>query len=311
VSELRFLAKMNELLRSSHLPQRSQIGIGDDCAQLARADGGLLVTTDMLLDGVHFETDKVSLRRIGRKSLAVSLSDIAAMGGVPLYAFVSLALPRGMSGDAALEIMDGMRELAEEFATDVAGGDTNVWPGSLVINITLIGRPIKQAIRRSGARVGDWIMVSGALGGSIFGKHLDFVPRLELAKRLVENGPVHAMIDLSDGLATDLRHILKASNCGAVLDVEAIPISEAARNARDGLSPLDHALIDGEDFELCFTVDPNVGRQLMALTHFKDHLSKVGVITEGINFDMRDPLGKLTPVIGKGFEHDIGATGCT
>lgn len=305
MAELEFIQEFKKSVEKSNSAFYTQVGIGDDCAVLNSKDSGLLVTTDMLLDGVHFSSGLTPWRLIGRKALAVNLSDIAAMGGQPLYAFVSLGIPKGMGGLAAQQIMAGIHELATSFATEIAGGDTNSWRGPLAINVTLIGRPCSNPIKRSGARIGDWIFVTGPLGGSIFGKHLQFVPRLELAGNLSDNGPIHAMIDISDGLASDLSHILNASECGADLNAADIPISEECKKYQDSLSPLDHALYDGEDFELCFTTSASVGQRLIATSAFKSDLFKIGVISREKGLRLWQPDGVPSEVEGRGYQHQF------
>src|SRR5262249_21538661 len=151
----------------------------------------------------------------------------------------------------------GLRHVADAFDTVIVGGDTNSWGGPLVISVTLLGEATERGpVRRAGAKPGDWLLVTGPLGGSILGKHLDFTPRVREALQLHQFADLHAMIDISDGLAADVDHLCSESRCGAVLRAEAIPISEAARSIHDGRSPLDHALSDGEDFELVFALPP-------------------------------------------------------
>ncbi len=186
------------------------------------------------------------------------------MGGRPIAAVVSVALPRTGTERLAQELYEGMRSVADAFDTALAGGDTNTWDGPLVISATLLGEPGPQGpIRRSGARPGDWLMVTGALGGSLAGKHLDFTPRIREGLALQENAVLYAMIDISDGLAADVHHLCEESRCGAALFAEAIPISDAARTMSDGRTPLEHALGDGEDFELAFAVAPADGERLL------------------------------------------------
>ena len=232
------------------------IGPGDDAALLDWSGGAnCIATTDMLLEGSCFILAEAGPRRVGRKAMAVNLSDIAAMAGRPIAALVSVGLPRHGGRALAEELYQGMREVADAFDTAIVGGDTNSWDGPLVVNVTLLGEATPRGVvRRNGARPGDWLMVTGPLGGSILGKHLDFTPRVREALQLHEAAPLHAMIDVSDGLAADVNHICEESGCGAVLFAEAIPITDAARAMNDGRSPLEHALGDGEDFELAFAV---------------------------------------------------------
>jgi thiamine-monophosphate kinase len=250
---------------------RVLIGPGDDTAALRLSPNAqTLVTTDMLLEGSCFLLDEAGPRRVGRKAMAVNLSDIAAMPGRPVAAVVSVGLPRaerrGVSPTwIAQELYAGLREMADAFDTAIVGGDTNSWDGPLAISVTVIGEAIGRGpVRRSGARSGDWLFVTGPLGGSIRGHHLDFMPRVREALQLHAAVELKAMIDISDGLAADLGHVCAESRCGAVLRADAIPIADAARAMADRRSPLEHALGDGEDFELLFAVNPDDGRRLLA-----------------------------------------------
>jgi thiamine-monophosphate kinase len=196
--------------------------------------------------------------------MAVNLSDIAAMAGRPVAAVVSVGLPRRGGRALAEELYRGLREVADAFDTAIVGGDTNSWDGQLVISVTLLGKATARGpVTRGGARPCDWLMVTGPLGGSILGKHLDFMPRVREALRLHELADLRAMIDISDGLAADVQHICEESRCGAVLRAAAVPVSEAARAMNDGRPPLEHALADGEDFELVFAVAPADGERLL------------------------------------------------
>ncbi len=242
------------------------IGPGDDTAALALTPNvPCLVTTDMLLEGSCFLLAEAGPRRVGRKAMAVNLSDIAAMAGRPVAAVVSVGLPRAGGRALAEELYLGLREMADAFGTAICGGDTNSWDGPLVISVTLLGEATARGpVRRNGARPGDWLLVTGPLGGSIRGKHLTFTPRVREALRLHEEADLRAMIDISDGLAADVNHLCQESGCGAVLRAEAVPITDEARTMGDGRSPLEHALGDGEDFELAFAVRPDDGRRLVA-----------------------------------------------
>jgi thiamine-monophosphate kinase len=241
------------------------MGPGDDCALLAASEQPWLVTTDMLLEGSHFKLAEAGPVRVGHKAMAVNLSDIAAMAGRPVAAVVSVGLPRHGASAIAEGLYQGLRTLADAFDTAIIGGDTNTWDGGLVISVTLLGQPTPPgAVRRAGARPGDWLLVTGPLGGSLLDKHLDFTPRVREAILLQQAADLHAMIDISDGLAADAHHICEESKCGAVLYAEAIPIQDAVNRIQDGRTPLEHALSDGEDFELAFAVSPEDGRRLIA-----------------------------------------------
>jgi thiamine-monophosphate kinase len=258
-------AYIDWLRRRTPVDPRVLIGPGDDCAAVRfTPDAPVLITTDMLLDGSCFLLAEAGPRRVGRKAMAVNLSDVAAMAGRPVAAVVSVGLPRAGGRALAEDLYLGLREVADAFGTALVGGDTNSWDGPLTVSVTLFGEATGRGpVRRDGAKVGDWLFVTGPLGGSIRGKHLDFTPRVREAQRLHELVDLHAMIDVSDGLAADLHHVLTASGCGAVLRAEAIPITDDARSMGDGRSPLEHALSDGEDFELAFAVSPAAGRRLL------------------------------------------------
>ncbi|MBU0549147.1 MAG: thiamine-phosphate kinase [Candidatus Omnitrophica bacterium] len=231
-------------------------GIGDDCAVLPfNRSNYLLFTCDMLVEDVDFTSrDKPYL--IGRKSLGVCLSDIAACGGTPCYAQVSLGLPEDTSSKRAVELYQGIISQAKQFEVKIVGGDVSR-SEKLVINVSLLGLvKHKDLILRKGAREGDVIFVSGSLGGSIYGKHLTFTPRLKEVKYIVNNYKPNSMIDISDGLIQDLSHILKQSNKGAVVFQELVPVSASARK-------LEEALYMGEDFELLFTLGLSQARRLI------------------------------------------------
>lgn len=254
------------LRRRTQADPRVAIGPGDDAASLRLTPGvPCLVTTDMLLEGSCFLLDQASPRQVGRKAMAVNLSDIAAMAGRPVAAFVSVGLPRSRGRALAEELYQGMREVADAFDTAIAGGDTNSWNGPLVISVTLVGEATGSGpVTRAGARSGDWLLVTGPLGGSILEKHLGFTPRVREAQQLHAQAGLHALIDISDGLAAEVHHICDESRCGAVLRAGSIPIAAAAAQLGDGRTPLEHALADGEDFELVLAVSPEDGRRLLA-----------------------------------------------
>jgi thiamine-monophosphate kinase len=244
---------------------RVKIGPGDDAAALTWVGAReCLFTTDMLLEGTCFRVAEAGPRRVGRKAMAVNLSDIAAMAGVPVAAVVSVGLPRRGGRALAEDLYLGMREIGDQFDTAIVGGDTNSWDGPLAISVALLGEATDLGpVRRSGAQAGDWLIVTGPLGGSILGKHLDFMPRVREALALHRAAPLHALIDVSDGLAADVHHLCEESGCGAVLRTEDIPICDDARRLSDTRTPLEHALGDGEDFELVAAVAPDDGRRLL------------------------------------------------
>ena len=289
----------------SSIGPRVAFGIGDDCAGLRFAPGAeVLVTTDMLMDGRHFRLGEATPQQVGHKVLAVNLSDIAAMAGTPIAAVVAVALPRNNAERIAHGLHAGMAPLAERFGVHLVGGDTNAWDGPLVVSITLLGEvEAGRAVRRSGARLGDAIFVSGPLGGSLLGRHLRPEPRVLEALALARSVKLHAMIDISDGLASDLGHILEESGGpGAILNVDDIPIHSDARIMadRDGRDPLDHALNDGEDFELCFTVSDTEAEKVAASFAWA---RRIGTIVEENGLMLRDSKGRVTTARASGFDH--------
>lgn len=272
-------------------------GIGDDTAVVRPADGGYeLLTTDLLIENIHFKRS-FRPRDIGRKALACSISDIAAMGGEPRYALVSLGVPVDLSVAFVRSLYQGIRGLADKHGVTIVGGDT-VKSQSIVINVALTGWVKKKhLVTRSGAGVGDVICVTGALGNSFeTGHHLRFQPRTAEASWLVRKFKPTAMIDVSDGLAADLGHILKASDVGAELDVNSIPLRKGADVMR--------ALSDGEDFELCLTMDEEKFLRWQEKKSKPFHLYNVGQITESSEgFVLVESDGQKRPLTAKGFTH--------
>ncbi len=284
---------------------RLPLGIGDDTAVVKfPTPTDALITVDMLIEGTHFTVPPASPQQVGHKALAVNLSDIAAMAGRPLAAVVSVALPRSRGPEFAQQLHQGLHQLARQFDVAIAGGDTNVWDGPLVISVTLLGEAVdKEPVRRSGARVGDWIMATGEFGGSLTGKHLTFQPRVNESLELYQFVDLHAMIDVSDGLAIDLHHILDESQVAAILEEDAIPISDAACQTNDDKSPVEHALSDGEDFELLFTVDPEDGGRLLSGQPLNVPISHIGEIVSGTGCEIRDSSGGRRRIAATGWEH--------
>ncbi len=286
-------------------------GAGDDCAllDLGLPDRCLLLKTDAAVAGVHFDNDAPP-EKIGRKALARNLSDIAAMAGTPLAAVVTIGLPKDFSPEFIEGVYRGLNSLAQQHRIAVVGGETTLSPSGFWISVAVLGSvPKNKCPLRSGAKPGDAIFVTGDLGGSRAGQHLDFEPRLEEARWLAENFPIHSMIDLSDGLASDLRHILKASKAGAELLTSAVPIARAARLAAKrgnaAKPPLLAALTDGEDFELLFTLP---GKQAVPLLDAwkkkfdRVRLSCIGKITAARGLKLRDKHG-VKEFTGHGYVH--------
>jgi thiamine-monophosphate kinase len=276
--------------------------IGDDAAIVdTTTDQQFVVTADMLMDKVHFDVSSDPPQLIGRKCLAVNLSDCAAMAAEPMAAFISLALPRTLSDGWVGEFLRGITDLAWEYETEIAGGDTNVWNGPLVVNITLLGQVSRgKAVLRQGAKPGDRIFVTGPLGGSRGSKQFTFVPRVKEALELNRQFQPTAMVDLSDGLATDLRHLCRASGCGAVIEADAIPISSAVESK----DPLRSAMTDGEDFELCFCLPPGRADALKKRSQILScAVYDIGEITAGDKLVLRDLEGHTRPLDWYGYVH--------
>jgi thiamine-monophosphate kinase len=307
--ELDFVA---DLLRRIPAGPRLEVQPGDDAAVLRPpAERRTVVTVDMLMEGVDFILDaSLDPARVGHKALAVNLSDLAAMAARPEAAVVAVALPRHHGSDLGRALLDGILALAGAHGVTLAGGDTNAWDGPLVISITAIGSvPPGRAWRRDGARPGDLLVVSGACGGSLLGRHLDVAPRCREALAVAAAFDVHAAIDVSDGLALDLSRMMAASRTGAVLDLAAVPIHpdavRMASTAGDGASPLDHALGDGEDFELLLALPADDARRLAAeaVALAGIPFTVIGEVVAGTGLLARSIDGITHPLEPKGYVH--------
>lgn len=287
-----------------------RLGPGDDAA-LLRLDSPaeLVLATDLVSDGVDFDLATDSPRRIGRKALAVNLSDLAAMAAEPVSALISLCLPAAGAELLARELYEGLLPLAEEFQLSIAGGDTNTWAGGLVINVAVLGRSTEHgALRRDRAKPGDAILVTGHFGGSRLGHQFDFTPRIREALTLNAHYDLHAGLDVSDGLALDLSRICRASDCGAVVETALVPVSAAAATYAAQLggnrSPVEHALADGEDFELLLAVPPAEATRLLADQPLGEvPLTQIGHFTTEAGLWQRDPFGAVAPLSPTGWQH--------
>jgi thiamine-monophosphate kinase len=274
-----------------------RVPVGDDLAVLNWPGGDLLIVgVDQVLDGVHFDSREHSPRQIGAKVMNRNLSDCAAMAARPAAAVATVALPRGTKIAYAKELYLGMAEAGAKFNCRVVGGDTGTWAGKLVMSVTILARSDGiEPITRKGARAGDGIYVTGHLGGSLLGRHMKFSPRVDLARQLAGTGKITSMIDLSDGISRDLKHICSQSRVGAVIEAGAVPIhaDALAISKRDQRSPLEHALHDGEDYELLFTTSstPPAGFRIGTITR-----------TPGIFLQEADQRVALEP---KGWEHSL------
>lgn len=294
------------------------LGIGDDCAVIPREDNELLYSTDMLIEGVHFLRDAASPEDVGWKSLAVNLSDIAAMGGAPVATFLSIALPKGAQVEWAERFISGYAELSRKFNVLLLGGDTTSSLRDIAINVGVLGRaPLGKSVKRSGAVVGQGIYVTGNLGDSAGGlqailddwdktpevesliqSHIKPIPRIEAGQALMNSGLVGAMMDISDGIASDLKHILKASGVGAEVCLDRIPISDNLERVCEKYGHCSYALAvgGGEDYELLFTAPADIE----GLLDFP--IYKIGEIVSGDSLIWMDN-GNVFDFDIQGFNH--------
>lgn len=302
-------------------------GIGDDAAVVkAAANQCLLITTDILKEGVHFKKNSTSPYLLGKKSISVNLSDIAAMGGSPLYYLVSISAPAGTSLEFVKKLYQGMDKQAQRFNTFLLGGDTVSSRDTISISITLLGKaPKENIVYRKGAKKGDLIYVTGFLGDAALGllmienysripgrnplvrKHLDPVPRIEEGKQIARLKAAGSMIDISDGLMADLRHILTQSRVGAKIRLSALPLSSQYRKhclelSNDFYYP---ALCGGEDYELLFTVNPQNRKKVENLAkRITTPLTCIGEITGNPSeLAVLDEKGQRVPCKEEGYKH--------
>ena len=291
--EFDFIADIRELF--ARVPKNGFEGIGDDCAVLPIGDEALVFTSDMLNEGIHFLTDKSSAYQIGYKSLMVNISDVAAMGARPVATLLSLALPEERFGEWSAEFMKGYHAASKKYGVKLVGGDTTKSESGVCVNVTAIGRaPMSNIKRRSAAKVGDAIMVTGKLGASAAGLRdvlngklrtrnakIHLMPEARVAEGmwLGEQAEVHAMMDISDGIASDLQHILNNSKKGAIVVERNVPVAKGAT--------INDAFCGGEDYELLFTVDRRKANELAQRfeTKFGKPLYNIGKIVKP-NYDV-------------------------
>ena len=317
LAEKALIAEIRRLAKSTRSVSAILTGIGDDCAVLRVGPGReILVTTDFTLEGVHFRRDWHPAEVVGRRCLARGLSDIAAMGGEPLAAFLSLALPRDLSQAWVRGFVHGLIVLAQQFGVTLSGGDTAQSPSGILADIIVVGEvPRGKAVLRSGARAGDLIYLSGHLGGSAaavarmkgepkrklnpreYAQHFFPQPRIKLGRVLLERNLSSAMIDTSDGLSTDLAHVCEESGVGAEIRAELIPRATVGKPARQ--VDLKFALHGGEDYELLFTAP--AARQVPARLAGVP-ITQIGHITRGRKIFLveRGGMRELQP---RGWEH--------
>ena len=284
------------------------IGIGDDMAQVNVGEGGsVLVTCDMLLDGVHFDLSEISVEEAGYKAMAVSLSDCAAMASVPLCAVVSVGLPEGFDAEGLKELHAGITRAGDMFGCVLVGGDITSWrsgDGKFAISVAMLSRPGKSdPVRRDGAKVGDVICVTGSLGGSILGKHLCFVPRVREALEIAGMVTVNSMMDISDGVSSDLRRICSASGVGAVVEAERVPVAAVVAGEDDAIG---RALNDGEDFELLFTLSEDDYLDLIGKWDMDVPITRIGVIDDSEEVTVSYADGRFEELEARGYDHLSG-----
>ena len=290
------------------------VGIGDDAAVLHWGSKELMLfASDMLVEGVHFRRHELAPRWIGWKALACNISDIAAMGGLPKYAVVSLGLPRGTAVRFVDGLYGGLAGCARRFRVAIVGGDTVRAP-CVVLDVAIVGTvKASRIVLRSGAKVGDRIFVTGRLGGSLVSqRHAKFFPRLREAQWLIRHLAMHAMIDLSDGLATDLWHLARASRVTMQVSQARIPVAEAAKRCLHRDCPCRswpgdkgqwHALMDGEDYELVFTVPSRMASRVPQSIG-RVPVTEIGMVTtRGADVSWLRDDGEITSLVPESFQH--------
>ncbi len=287
-------------------PSWLEVGIGDDAAVLELPGGGrIVVTTDSVVEGVHF-AGGTEPALVGRKAVARALSDVAAMAARPLCLVAAAQFGPNWDDDACRAACRALHDAGAEFGAALVGGDVSSGKEATCITVTAIGTPGPAGVvTRCGAQPGDALCVTGRLGGSIRGRHLTFRPRLDEALALMEAADVHALIDVSDGLSTDALHLAEAGGRGLRIDAPAVPISaDAASLAEEaGASPLEHALNDGEDYELLFCVPPAQARDLAREGVLEVAVTVIGEVLEEAESQIAMADGSRRPLVAGGWEH--------
>ena len=274
---------IERICKKVNVYEKMWTGIGDDAAILKEGKEFSLLAMDLMVEGVDFSFRSATPEEIGRKALAINLSDIAAMGSDPQAVLIGLVMPRTTTLETVDRFYKGFTKLAKKFRVSIVGGDLShgrLW----TVSVAIFGRARVKPILRSGAKPGDLICVTGTFGGSILKKHLHFEPRIKEGKFLAQMG-AHSMIDVSDGLVQDLQHVLRASKVGAQLWLDRIPISRDAKQLAKGNreKALQRALTDGEDFELLCTISPAAWKQIEQgwTKRFRVPIGSIGVIKSG------------------------------
>jgi thiamine-monophosphate kinase len=330
--ELKDIGEFGFINRFAHkfdnLINKEEIGIGDDCAVIPlNQTENYVISTDLLMEDIHFLKDKISPEELGYKSLAVNLSDIAAMGANPKFSFLSLAIPSNISVEYLDAFMKGYHALSDKYKVPLMGGDTTKSTGKLAINVAVVGQCKKTEIHlRSMAKKGDLICVTGSLGNSAGGlkilldnlelntennflvqKHHAPEPRIEEGKWLAQQKSVHAMMDISDGISSDLLHILDASKKSAFIDTHKLPISKTlnAVALKNKWNSIELAISGGEDYELLFTMEAKdyVRLKKEYKTHFSTEISAIGEIKEGPSGITWQKDGQIVSHKKSGYNH--------
>jgi len=316
--------------RNAGLPSRVTIPPGDDMGAITIGGASVLVTVDQVADGVHFDLATTPLAKVARKAVTRNLSDVAAMGAVPVAAVVAGCLPRGFGEAKANALFDAMRAVAMSYDCPLIGGDISMWDHPLLLTVTVLAETAGvEPVLRRGAKVGDNICVTGTLGGSMetlddppdYVHHLDFEPRLNVARKLAGDAMLrpHCMLDLSDGLGKDLPRLCAAASkpeprpagrgpsVGVELWIDRLPISRGAHRAaqRDGRPPWQHALGDGEDYELCFTIPREIADRFPTVIEGVPvtQIGRIVAADDDAAITLRMPDGSVQPMGEYGWEH--------
>ena len=281
------------------------VGPGDDTAVVMCGNEKVMITVDQLLDGVHFKLAECGPRATGCKAMARSLSDVAAMAALPLGAVVSFAMPKGMTRSEAEDLYQGMRKVGEKFRCPIVGGDVGSWGGPLAISVTIFARPAGiKPVLRSGAKTGDAICVTGSFGGAWrTQRHLKFAPRINEARILASRHELHSMIDVSDGLSSDLAHLCHSSGVGAEVNAAAIPIHPDGKGDPADSTGLKAALCDGEDYELLFTLASAQADELLRDQPLTVRICRIGTIVAEKGMTLVKSDGQREELRAAGWEH--------
>ncbi len=326
--ETEFIKNLTKGLKSADSADLLQ-GIGDDCAVLAGKESAVtLLTVDTLVEGIHFDPVRHPPYLLGRKAAAVNISDIAAMGGMPRFALLSVAAPASCDQYLLDEFMAGFLSRLDESAMSLIGGDT-VSSRELMFSVTVLGEMAEdEIIYRSGARPGDLVWVSGFVGQAAAGlqlcrrlsekqdkwpelvqAHLDPSPQVELGRILAAGGLVNSMMDISDGIATDLAHICVASSVGAEIDADSLPLSPALEEVavRLNFDPLQPALQGGDDYQLLFTAP--AANSTFLEQQVKERCGRdifcIGRIVAGKGVQLLTGDGRRRDITFQGYEHNL------